>query len=218
MRRHLPLIIIAAIVLAGAVFYLVVDPDLSARPDAHQEQEVDLSQVRIERASASGGEGGAGDAEGETNRSAGDEPGADGAPSAPGSSPQGEGPRPDPQGVAEAAAAASGRGTPGGQPSASEADIRESIDRVKPLVKGCYETLLDEFPEAEGRVVVRMKVRNIEGIGEVELVQIGEGTELFDEKMHGCLGQAMELVTFPIDGLEGDEVVVTYPYQFQKAP
>ena len=100
----------------------------------------------------------------------------------------------------------------------ARADIMEAITRVKPLVKDCYERMLDDFPDAEGKIVVQLKVKAIEGIGEVEAIKVGddEKTDLFDTKMHECMGAALSLVTFPLEGEEDAEVVVNYPFNFAK--
>lgn len=96
------------------------------------------------------------------------------------------------------------------------ADIKEAITRVKPLVKQCYDELLDDFPQASGEMTVQMKITATEGIGEVEAVEVGEDSTLFDQRMSACMGRALSLVTFPIEGdSEGGSVVVTYPFVFR---
>lgn len=118
-------------------------------------------------------------------------------------------------------AQAVGKATPGASGDGnvvSKADIMEAITRVKPLVKDCYDRMLDDFPDAEGKIVVQLKVKAIEGIGEVEAVKVGddEKTDLFDTKMHECMSDALGFVTFPIEGEEDAEVIVNYPFSFQK--
>ena len=118
-------------------------------------------------------------------------------------------------------ARAAGNAEPGARGDAkvvSKADIMEAITRVKPLVKDCYDRMLDDFPDAEGKIVVQLKVKAIEGIGEVEAVKVGEDekTDLFDTKMHESMSDVLGLVTFPIEGEEDAEVIVNYPFSFQK--
>ena len=62
-------------------------------------------------------------------------------------------------------AQAAGKATPGASGDGnvvSKADIMEAITRVKPLVKDCYDRMLDDFPDAEGKIVVQLKVKAIE--------------------------------------------------------
>lgn len=93
-------------------------------------------------------------------------------------------------------------------------DIREAVKRIQPELVGCYEDMLEDFPEAGGKIIAKLRVRNIEGIGEVEVVSFEEGDAHFDKWMLECLEKSARDITFPMQGKEDAEVVVRYPFNF----
>ena len=74
--------------------------------------------------------------------------------------------------------------------------------------------MLEDFPEAGGKIIAKLRVRNIEGIGEVEVVSFEEGDAHFDKWMLECLEKSARDITFPMQGKEDAEVVVRYPFNF----
>ena len=83
---------------------------------------------------------------------------------------------------------------------------------VKPLMKTCYDQMLDDFPEASGRVTAKFTVRAEDEIGEVDVVEFLDGDAQFDARMKVCMTRALDAFTIPMDG-EG-ELTVSYPFTF----
>lgn len=97
----------------------------------------------------------------------------------------------------------------------SRETIRESIETMKPYVKGCYEDMLKEFPEAAGKVVIEFTIIGEGGKGRVEMSELeAEKTTLFDSKLHDCMLEAVGDLEFEVpEG--GGKVKVRYPFNFE---
>lgn len=102
---------------------------------------------------------------------------------------------------------------PAGRAAISPAAVRTVIASMKPTLKVCYETLLSEFPEASGKVLVTFRVESQAGAGRVTVVEVDEETSLMDEKLLDCLTDAFADAEFPLPE-DGDTIQVTYPFTF----
>lgn len=93
--------------------------------------------------------------------------------------------------------------------------VQEGIRTLRPLLKVCYENLLEEFPDASGKVTLSFRIAAENDEGRVELGELApDKTTLFDEKLHDCLLESIGEAKFPAPG--GDGVVnVTYPFKFE---
>ena len=93
-------------------------------------------------------------------------------------------------------------------------DVRKGIEAVRPLVKVCYEEMLQEFPKASGKVVVGFRIGAEDGEGRVEMSELkDDGTTLFDEKLHDCLQARISEAKFSAPS-GGGVVDVRYPFVF----
>ena len=93
--------------------------------------------------------------------------------------------------------------------------IRETVlDEAFPLVKECYDNLLEKDPDAVGRVVLQFAIMGDESVGGiVDEVKFSEDSELQDEDFRECVAQSMMSTVFdPPQG--GGRVVVHYPFVF----
>jgi len=97
-------------------------------------------------------------------------------------------------------------------------DVQEAVREVVPRMGECYEDMLAEFPDAdaEGKIIVSFDLKIIEGIAEMDVVKIGEGSTLYETRMHECVKESLRDVTFPADGAEDAKVSVNYPFVFSK--
>lgn len=93
--------------------------------------------------------------------------------------------------------------------------IRKTVvDEALPLVKECYNNLLETDPDAVGRVVLQFAIMGDESVGGiVEDVAFSEDSELQDEDFRECVAQSMMSTVFdPPRG--GGRVVIHYPFVF----
>lgn len=90
--------------------------------------------------------------------------------------------------------------------------IMETITDMTPAVKGCYETLLKEFPEADGKILLKFTIVNDEGVGRVDLEEVDDSSALYDKELNECMIEALRDLEFPAP--EGGEVNVSYPFSF----
>lgn len=121
---------------------------------------------------------------------------------------------PDAAGPLDSASGGAVKTPPTGQ--LSKETIREGISTMKPAVKRCYEELLREFPEADGRITMKFAIVGHEGEGRIDLEKIDEDkSSLFDRKLNQCVLDGLREVSFPApaDGA----VNVTYPFKFSNA-
>jgi len=95
-----------------------------------------------------------------------------------------------------------------------KATIQEGIKTLRPILRVCYEGLLEEFPSAAGKVTLSFRIAAENEEGRVELSELdSEKTTLFDEKLHDCMMESIGDAKFPAP--EGGGVVsVTYPFVF----
>lgn len=93
--------------------------------------------------------------------------------------------------------------------------IRKTVvEEALPLVKECYDNLLETDPDAVGRVVLQFAIMGDESVGGiVEEVGFSEDSELQDEDFRECVAQSMMSTVFdPPAG--GGRVVIHYPFVF----
>lgn len=96
--------------------------------------------------------------------------------------------------------------------------IRNVIQGMRPLVKNCYLETLNDFPEAEGKVVLAFTIAAEDGVGRVELSELDpEKTTLIDTFLHDCIQEALAEQEFPVPDGNG-RVNVRYPFAFENKP
>jgi hypothetical protein len=117
------------------------------------------------------------------------------------------------QAVARAADDATRR-SGGGERAISPDDVVEAMAAVKPLMKACYDQMLDDFPEASGRVTARFTLEAKDEVGEVEVVEFLEEDTQFDAQMKGCMTKALAEFTLPMAGVNEGSLTVAYPFTF----
>jgi hypothetical protein len=89
------------------------------------------------------------------------------------------------------------------------------VDDVVPLVRECYEHLLERDETTRGRVVMSFDILGDESVGGiVDGVEFLEETDLTDEGFGECVRESMASAVFePPEG--GGIVRVTYPFVFE---
>jgi RNA polymerase sigma factor (sigma-70 family) len=101
-------------------------------------------------------------------------------------------------------------------------DIREGIRAVVPAMKGCYDKLLMENPEASGKITVRFTIVEKEGQGRISDATIqpqtrdGGTAELISTVTESCILQVLAQATFTAP--KGGPVIVSYPFVFTPGP
>lgn len=93
--------------------------------------------------------------------------------------------------------------------------FRAAVQTVIGDIKSCYEAALADNPNLEGRSIVEMRVVTRNGVGKIAdaEVQPNEG-DLNAPSMQQCMLQALSRADFP-PSLDGDDVIVHYPFVFQ---
>ena len=112
------------------------------------------------------------------------------------------------------------RAPSGGDRGSMDKDqIRRAVRQVIPIVKECYAKLLEDQPEASGRLVVRFTITNAGGgVGRIKEASIvpkeadGSAPELISPLTEQCVLNAIGNLSFPAP--EGEPVDVTYPFNF----
>jgi hypothetical protein len=98
--------------------------------------------------------------------------------------------------------------------SLSKDAIQGVISSMKPAFRACYNSLLGEFPEASGKVLVTFRVEAEDSSGRVSVIEVSEESTLMDDKMQNCLTDAFQDAEFPLPE-DGAAVQVTYPFMFE---
>lgn len=96
----------------------------------------------------------------------------------------------------------------------SRESVKAGIKSVTPVFRACYESALEDFPEAEGKVILDFDITAEAGRGRISMSEVdGKKTTLFDNKLHDCMQETLVEVTFeaPKDGA----VHVKYPFVFK---
>lgn len=116
-----------------------------------------------------------------------------------------------PQGDAAGSTEAGAQGEePSGQSPREK--IQGAIQGMKPHVKDCYEKLLEEFPEADGRIVMTFTIVGDGDTSHIDLEGVSQDSSLYDKSLHQCMLDALRGVEMPA-WPQGQEVKVTYPFQ-----
>lgn len=98
-------------------------------------------------------------------------------------------------------------------PPLSREAIQGTIKEMVPFVKTCYETLTQEFPEADGRIMLSFTiVGDEEDVGRVDLETVSDDSSLYDKSMHECVIEQLRNLEF--EAPAGAEVKVKYPFVF----
>lgn len=89
---------------------------------------------------------------------------------------------------------------------------------VLPLVKECYDDLLDRLPGTNGRMELKFTIMGDESVGGiVDEMDFGEGSEIRDADFRECLSETMMSTVFAApEG--GGRVHVLYPFLFAVDP
>jgi hypothetical protein len=94
-------------------------------------------------------------------------------------------------------------------------EVQLGIEAFKPVAKHCYEQLLEDFPEASGKVALRFTVQAADGFGEVVMSEIDKSkTEVHDGFFHDCLTTSIASVEFETEQTGATDV--TYPFRFER--
>ena len=163
-------------------------------------------------------------------RSSDDEPrqASDQEGEAPGSTPRGREPKParrqGAEHVAPAGDAASGRDAgawshrdarPHG--TLEKEAIQAGMKEMKPVLQRCYESVLEEFPEASGTVTVSFRIVSHGGQGRVDYSKIDqERTTMYHSELRDCLTENVGKIEFPAPDGNG-AVEVNYPLNFKSS-
>ncbi len=97
----------------------------------------------------------------------------------------------------------------------SKDDVVDAMQAVKPLMKKCYVSMLDDFPGASGKVSARFTLEAKDEVGEVEVVEFLDQDTQFDAQMTECMAKALSQFTLPMAGLNDGSLTVTYPFTFR---
>ncbi len=93
--------------------------------------------------------------------------------------------------------------------------IRDTVqEQVVPLVKECYQDLLEREPDLSGRMVLQFAIMGDESVGGiVDEMEFGADSEIQDLDFRECVSETMMSTVFdPPQG--GGKVMVTYPFIF----
>ena len=93
--------------------------------------------------------------------------------------------------------------------------IRDTVkEDVVPLVRECYNNLLEKDPEIAGRMVMQFAIMGDESVGGiVDEMEFAEESEIQDEDFRECVSESMMSTVFEAPD-EGGKVIVKYPFVF----
>lgn len=99
--------------------------------------------------------------------------------------------------------------------SLSKEYIRDTVkEDVVPLVRECYNNLLEKDPEIAGRMVMQFAIMGDESVGGiVDEMEFAEESEIQDEDFRECVSESMMSTVFEAPD-EGGKVIVKYPFVF----
>lgn len=99
--------------------------------------------------------------------------------------------------------------------SLSKEYIRDTVaEDVVPLVRECYNNLLEKDPEIAGRMVMQFAIMGDESVGGiVDEMEFAEESEIQDEDFRECVSESMMSTVFEPPE-EGGKVIVKYPFVF----
>ena len=96
----------------------------------------------------------------------------------------------------------------------SRESVKAGIKSVTPVFRACYQSALEDFPGAGGKVILDFDITAEDGRGKVSMSEVDDKkTTLFDNKLHDCMQETLAEVTF--DSPDGGTVHVKYPFVFQ---
>lgn len=96
--------------------------------------------------------------------------------------------------------------------AAYKAELKESINRIKPQIKECYETALVKDPSMAGSIKVTFEIKEVDGGGKLMSGEVPE-SEIRSPFFEQCILQKIAGADFPAP-LEGGTTKVTYPFHF----
>ena len=107
---------------------------------------------------------------------------------------------------------AEGEDTPYTLPAHNKDDIRRAIDNQVPQLLTCYEALLAQRPNKEGKIVLSWA---IDKKGEVNSPRILK-SEINSKTLEKCALEAVKTWSFPENVVTDDsEIYITYPFDFK---
>jgi hypothetical protein len=117
--------------------------------------------------------------------------------------------------AAPRASATLGADVPDPEREAARKRLRQQVrEQYFPMVKGCYEALLEQSPKAAGKFVLEFAIVGDSSVGGVvDRVKLGEGTTLTDPELLECLTESLFATLFdpPPDGAR--ETTVVFPIE-----
>lgn len=103
---------------------------------------------------------------------------------------------------------------PSPEPTMNREMVREAIESIRPIAEQCYLDVLEDFPDAEGRIFLSFELVTEEGEGRVRSTSISDQSTLFEATLEECLQHHIQEVTFPGASEEGAVFSVRYPFTF----
>ncbi len=100
------------------------------------------------------------------------------------------------------------------QPSISQVDVMKALEKIKPNIQQCYDTLLQDFPDAAGMVRIRFIVKTENTMAHVQLSEIAEPTTLLDSDLHNCMSEIVGSIVLP-RAKNDAQVMILQRFQFQ---
>jgi TonB family protein len=102
--------------------------------------------------------------------------------------------------------------TPYTLPAHNKDDIRRAIDNQVSQLLSCYETLLEQKPKREGKLVLSWAIDKKGGVNSARI----EKSEIKSKTMEKCALNAVKTWSFP-EGIVIDdaEIYITYPFDFK---
>lgn len=98
----------------------------------------------------------------------------------------------------------------------SRDEIKDVIGSMKPAVKVCYDKMLKDFPDADGKIILNFTIVGDGDTGRVDLEKVADDSTLQETRLNECLIEALRNLEFPVPDGDG-EVTVRYPFAFRNA-
>lgn len=94
-------------------------------------------------------------------------------------------------------------------------EVRRGVEAVRPILRACYDGLLDDFPDASGKISVAFQLIDDGGKGRVDMGEIkADNSTIFEEKFHECVLEGIGAAEF--EAPTTSPVSITYPFVFQR--
>ena len=91
--------------------------------------------------------------------------------------------------------------------------VQKGMEAIRPFVEECYRNIVEDFPEATGRVQMNFTIEADGEHGRVSVSEIDEASSLHETSLHECLTDNIFNIEF--DTPYDDGIIdVTYPFNF----